>query len=210
MSKLNLNQLLSLCRDRRKNDFYFFRTHEYVPYKKDILEKEFIRMEPWEVRYIFNVCKTSKIGIIETGRWFGGSTLVLASASNSSVHSFDIGPKDDEKLKKIIQKYSYDNINLYVDDSQRTRLKEDIKYDILFIDGDHSYEGCYNDLNNWFPNLKKGGHVILHDSYQRYNIDEAITDYTLDKNVRFFLSPFNIGSYTSPYGSLCHFQKLDD
>lgn len=35
--------------------------------------------------------------------------------------------------------------------------------DLLFLDGDHSYEGVLADLNNWTPFVKQGGVVVLHD-----------------------------------------------
>ncbi len=35
--------------------------------------------------------------------------------------------------------------------------------DLLFIDGDHSYEAVLADLNNWTPFVKPGGIVVLHD-----------------------------------------------
>lgn len=35
--------------------------------------------------------------------------------------------------------------------------------DLLFIDGDHSYEGCRGDLAAWLPHLKPGGWLLVHD-----------------------------------------------
>lgn len=34
---------------------------------------------------------------------------------------------------------------------------------LLFIDGDHSYQGCHSDLESWLPFLATGGLVLLHD-----------------------------------------------
>ncbi len=36
--------------------------------------------------------------------------------------------------------------------------------DFLFIDGDHSYEGCSADLRAWLPFVKSGGWIAFHDS----------------------------------------------
>jgi predicted O-methyltransferase YrrM len=36
--------------------------------------------------------------------------------------------------------------------------------DLLFIDGDHSYEGCRADLNAWIDFVKQGGWIAFHDS----------------------------------------------
>lgn len=35
--------------------------------------------------------------------------------------------------------------------------------DMVFIDGDHSYEGCKGDIEVWFPLLKEGGIIAIHD-----------------------------------------------
>lgn len=35
--------------------------------------------------------------------------------------------------------------------------------DLLFIDGDHTYEGCLDDWNNFSPFVKSGGTVYFHD-----------------------------------------------
>lgn len=39
--------------------------------------------------------------------------------------------------------------------------KGSIKF--VFIDGDHTYEGALNDLNDYFPLLKVGGYLAIHD-----------------------------------------------
>jgi 23S rRNA U2552 (ribose-2'-O)-methylase RlmE/FtsJ len=35
--------------------------------------------------------------------------------------------------------------------------------DVLFIDGDHSYEGCKADIDAWYPNMAEGGVMLFHD-----------------------------------------------
>ena len=35
--------------------------------------------------------------------------------------------------------------------------------DMVFIDGDHSYEGCKGDILAWLPNIKSGGFLAVHD-----------------------------------------------
>lgn len=37
------------------------------------------------------------------------------------------------------------------------------KIDVLFIDGDHSYEGCMVDINSWYPHMAKNGVMLFHD-----------------------------------------------
>jgi len=54
---------------------------------------------------------------------------------------------------KIIIKKSIDASRDFVDDS----------LDFVYIDGDHSYNGCKTDLNVWTPKVKIGGIVSGHD-----------------------------------------------
>ncbi len=35
--------------------------------------------------------------------------------------------------------------------------------DLIFVDGDHSYEGCKADIEAWLPYMKKGGVMAFHD-----------------------------------------------
>lgn len=35
--------------------------------------------------------------------------------------------------------------------------------DVLFIDGDHTYNGCHRDIEAWIPHLKGNGTVLFHD-----------------------------------------------
>jgi predicted O-methyltransferase YrrM len=36
--------------------------------------------------------------------------------------------------------------------------------DLLFIDGDHSEEGCFKDWEDWSPHVRVGGYVMFHDA----------------------------------------------
>lgn len=60
----------------------------------------------------------------------------------------------------------------------KTKLKKGL-VDMVFVDGEHSYEGCTGDINNWMPNLKKGGILAVHD----YKKGEVFKRTDLPKNV---------------------------
>lgn len=47
--------------------------------------------------------------------------------------------------------------------SQAAELVPDRSLDFVFVDADHSYEGCKADLINWIPKLKPEGWIIGHD-----------------------------------------------
>ena len=40
---------------------------------------------------------------------------------------------------------------------------EDGSIDLLHIDGNHEYESVKKDFEKWFPKLKKGGTILVHD-----------------------------------------------
>lgn len=48
-------------------------------------------------------------------------------------------------------------------------IKEDIKVDILFIDGDHSYEGVKKDFELYSKILNPNGLIIIHDTDKTYS-----------------------------------------
>lgn len=201
-----LEEFLPACRQRYRNE----RPNEFID-NDCLLPDEFVRLCPWEATYLYDVACTSRVGVVEIGRFYGGSTILLAGATDKIIHSFDNDPQDDDTLARYIDMYEFKNVNLYVHDSFDKGPPQHIDYDILFIDGDHSYEGVTKDMEAWYPYLKKGGHVLFHDSYMKYNIPEAIVDFTQDKHVQFFLSPYNpIQSWQRSTGTMCHFQKLED
>lgn len=206
---IKLRHLQACCRTKncRGN-----KTHTKVAYPHDgfqTIPKGFIRLDPVEAQYLHMLAKRSKKGIVETGRYHGGSTLLLAIASDVTVHSVDIEPQDDEYLGTLIERLELDNIELYIDDSQNTDLSKKLEYDILFVDGDHSYEGALKDMQNWWDNLAVGGHVVLHDCYDTYDITQAVSDFIIDKNIVMHVSPYNSKDvWDNQWSSLCHFQKL--
>ena len=89
-----------------------------------------------------------------------------------------------------MEQFKIKNVNLITGDSQKTSYDEISSYDLLFIDGDHSYQGCLNDLNNWWSKLSSGGHIILHDCYAFTEVQKAVIEFLIDKNVEFIVSPY--------------------
>jgi len=61
----------------------------------------------------------------------------------------------DEELRKYLEFTKADSREFY-----KTWDKE---IDILHIDGDHSYETCKLDYENYYPFVKPGGFIFIHD-----------------------------------------------
>src|SRR3990167_7479628 len=47
--------------------------------------------------------------------------------------------------------------------SQELAEKFKKKIDVIFIDGDHTYEGCKADIDSWYPHMSKKGVMLFHD-----------------------------------------------
>ncbi|MCC6920794.1 MAG: class I SAM-dependent methyltransferase [Alphaproteobacteria bacterium] len=174
------------------------------------IPQEFIRLDPWEGEYLFIVAERAKQGIVEIGRFNGGSTFLMGCANpRVPIWSVDIAPQDDERLKKVLAKAKIEaDIRLIVGDSQNKRYPEVGLFDVLFIDGDHSYDGCMRDMKNWYDLLAPGGSVLLHDCYAGCEVMDAVIDFTRAHEVQMLRSPYILASHwTYPTGSMMHFIK---
>lgn len=66
---------------------------------------------------------------------------------------------------------------------------EDESLDFIYIDADHSYEGCLQDLNLWYPKVKKGGVIAGHDwdcnpgmeEFHKFGVEAAVRTYFSDR-----------------------------
>lgn len=48
-------------------------------------------------------------------------------------------------------------------DSVEVGINWDQPVDMVFVDGNHSYEGCTGDILNWMQHLRPGGVIAVHD-----------------------------------------------
>jgi predicted O-methyltransferase YrrM len=113
--------------------------------------------------------------IVEIGRFKGGSTLIMATAMapGSVLWSYDLhvavrddlsGPGLDSELRDALARLDRGaGVKLEVGDSQAVAIPAE-SIDVLFIDGDHSYEGARADIERWGPYVRAGGRMLLHDA----------------------------------------------
>ena len=113
--------------------------------------------------------------IVEIGRFKGGSTVVMATAmaAGSTLWSYDLhdtaysgvaGADLDAELAAALRRLGIDGgVHLEVGDSRTVELPPG-PFDVLFVDGDHSYEGARADVERWGPHVRAGGHLLFHDA----------------------------------------------
>jgi predicted O-methyltransferase YrrM len=174
------------------------------------LSKEFIRLDPWEGEYLFMLASRARRRIVEIGRLHGGSTFLMACANGDApILSIDLGPKNDAWLRACLEEHDIGaNVELVIGDSQKGDFPGATDIDLLFIDGDHSFQGCLNDLEQWFPRVAPGGHVLLHDCYFGNAVQDAALAFASRQPVDWVRSPHIIASHWhTSSGSLAHFVK---
>lgn len=98
----------------------------------------------------------------------------------------------------------------FIGDSQSAEANNfvrnlNIELDLLFIDGDHSYNGVRNDYNNHIEFVKKGGYLIFHDTVSYPEVGRFFNELKLGKKVKFIHEYRN---NNQPVCGLALFKKL--
>jgi len=113
--------------------------------------------------------------VAEIGRFKGGSTLLLASAlpEGAELWSYDLhvalradlsGPELDRDLGAALERFGLaERVHLLVADS-RTAEPPPRPCELVFVDGDHSYEGAHADYQRWRELVAPGGSILFHDA----------------------------------------------
>jgi predicted O-methyltransferase YrrM len=114
--------------------------------------------------------------ILEIGSYLGASTAFLAAAAvqrSATVHAIDTWMNDAMGAEGTWDTWTEFTANTqpfrdYIVPHRGTSIavhaaEGNISCGMLFIDGDHTYEGVVTDLKTWLPSLKAGGVLAMHD-----------------------------------------------
>lgn len=133
----------------------------------NLTNKGLLVLEFDEAAFLFRLARSKPAAqIIEIGRYYGGSAFLFAVASDndSVVTSIDIAPQNDALLQIALTKNGLAHkVQLLVGDSPGVEARPDF-YDLIFVDGDHSYEGVFKDYQHWKKAVRPGGHLIFHNA----------------------------------------------
>lgn len=95
--------------------------------------------------------------VLEIGSYKGGSALGF-SMIGCNVTCVDKDPQPE--LITNLRDYDY---TLFKEDSLGYILPEEWEFDVLHIDGGHTYEMCKADFENFENFVKPGGIIVFHD-----------------------------------------------
>lgn len=138
--------------------------------------------------------------ILEIGAQFGGSASVFAkfSKANVNITSVDLFPDGVLGLYvSHLRKAGLDRTYPIKADSKEYAAKWDVKkpINLLFIDGDHTYEGALSDARLWHGYVPHNGVIIFHDStpptnknphYLHHEVNRAIEQWLIENKGRYF------------------------
>ena len=97
--------------------------------------------------------------------------------SHSDNHKFEPYSDSYSKAMKAIQGFEDRAIMIRSLSEQAVNLFEDGSLDFVYLDGNHAYDFIKQDIELWYPKVKKGGIVAGHD-YLDMEWDEG-EDYIL-------------------------------
>lgn len=129
-----------------------------------------------EAALLYRLARDATTGpFAEIGRFKGGSTVVIATAlpEGAELWSYDLhvalrpdmsGEQLDRELDGALQRLGVRHkVHLLVGDSRTVEPPPD-PLELLFVDGDHSYEGARADFGRWGELVREGGHLLFHDA----------------------------------------------
>lgn len=134
--------------------------------------------------------------VLEIGTNVGGSALYIASAlkrlgSGGDLVTVDIvdvnhptvAPWVDFGMENSPAKYAerlkLDNITFYKNDSMEFLASCNEKFDMIFLDGDHSAKTVYKEVSMALKKLNGDGIILLHDFYDGLRPIHSDGEYTI-------------------------------
>ena len=99
--------------------------------------------------------------------------------------------KEWEEIKSLALKqvgWAKNRVRVYQGTSEGAAEYYDEKFDVVFLDGDHSYEGCSKDIQLWWPKVAEGGYLGGHDyGREEYGVTEAVSEFAEEEGLEVVL-----------------------
>jgi predicted O-methyltransferase YrrM len=167
---------------------------------------------PGDVSYLLAKAKALPRGgtLVEIGSLMGLSSIVLVNgllaSQNRDAHLFCVdtwkGSPQHQELAVVregrlhatflanIQRAGVSDLitPISVDSVEAAGKFADQSIDLIFVDGDHSFEGCYADLAAWFPRVKATGVILGHDCIPSSGVHRAVERFARERSLTYSIS----------------------
>lgn len=117
--------------------------------------------------------------VLEIGTQYGGSLYIWSRHFNADVVSVDINFMNREPLLSTFS----DGIVFVEGNSHEKEVCQQVRseaprdgYDMIFIDGDHSYKGAKEDFEMYYSLLAEDGIVLFDDIHTDYGVNDLWTE----------------------------------
>jgi hypothetical protein len=146
---------------------------------------------------------------LELGVWTGHNMCHLLEECDNIKHLYGVDPylpyQDwnryiDQNAMNNARNTALNNLKHFntnrwtlIQDTSENVSKIINELDFIFIDGDHSYERCLEDLNLWYGKIKKGGIFSGHD-YSLKGVNKALLDFKTNNRIfnNFYVIPNDV------------------
>jgi len=119
-----------------------------------------VRLNIAEGALLYSFCKKVADGtLLEIGRKYGGSTVLMSAPLNDG-HLYSLDIKMNTDVEKNVRLYK-DKVTFLTADSKK--IEWELPLDLVFIDGDHSYDGVKGDIKKYRKYVKDDGYIVFHD-----------------------------------------------
>ena len=142
----------------------------------------------WEMSTLALKEKGSTATFLEIGSFYGASSAVLAAALRRygragrrlfcidtwDNHAMDDGIRDTWQYFHQTTRRWQDIITPVKGLSHEVTVETDRLFDLIFIDADHTYEGCLADVERFTPRLRDGGILVMHDHAYFHGVTSVV------------------------------------
>ena len=139
-------------------------------------DKEFVSVKAEEAAFLFDFIRKNQLTkTLETGLGFGRSAIHILAAHSQKHLAIDPFQSDYEYLAlKNVETCGFKDKFEFIEDYSHNVLPQLVKeidtngkFDFIFIDGDHKFDGILVDFYYADLLLLQNGFIILHDSWMR-------------------------------------------
>lgn len=146
-------------------------------------------MEPNELEWLATAASRAYL-IAEIGSWQGRSTRALADHTPGTVFAIDHFLGVPELLYELTDRpphWLYKTFTMHLIDRENVvpirkpsrdaaRLLSSLRFDLVFIDGDHQYDSVKEDIRRWQPLVAPHGILSGHDYLSAIGVAQAVDE----------------------------------
>jgi hypothetical protein len=141
------------------------------------------KLEPADHYKLYEAAYCASVGVLEIGRLAGKSTVLLAlgirdGARGVPMWSLELNDRLVASASRSLEERGLRELVEFVQGDSSTSIEAiQAEFDVVFVDGNHSYSGVCRDLTALRGRIAIGGCLMFHDYFHPGNDDPGNEDY---------------------------------